>query len=177
MTIGPPFYLDRPLYQYQYESLRWFDHWLKGVDTGMMEEPPIKLFVTGTGEWKTATEWPLPETRWTPFYLHSNGLLSEHEFWPNEGSTTFENSQFNRDSLTFLTPALVENTEVIGPIVLNLYASSTDTEVLWFVSLLDIDLDGNETLLTRGWLRGSQRQVDKKRSKPWQPFHPHTKIA
>ena len=175
MTIGPPIYLDRPLYQYQYESLRWFDHWLKGVHTGIMEEPPIKLFVTGTGEWKAATEWPLPETRWTPFYLHSYNLLSEHEFWPNEGSTTFEDSQFNRDSLTFLSPPLVENTEVIGPIVLNLYASSTDTEVLWFVSLLDIDLEGNETLLTRGWLRGSQRQVDKKRSRPWQPFHPHTR--
>lgn len=175
MTIGPPFYLDRPLYQYQYESLRWFDHWLKGVDTGMMEGPPIKLFVTETGEWKTATEWPLPETRWTPFYLHSNGLLSEHEFWPNEGSTTFEDSHFNRDSLTFLSPPLVENTEVMGPIVLNVYASTTDTEVLWFVSLLDIDLEGHETLLTRGWLRGSQKQVDKKRSKPWQPFHPHTR--
>ena len=175
MTIGPPVYLDRPLYQYQYESLRWFDHWLKGMDTGIMEESPIKFFVTGTGEWKTADEWPLPETRWTPFYLHSNGLLSEHEFWPNEASTTFEDSHFNRDSLTFLSPPLVENTEVIGPIVLNLYASTTDTEVLWFVSLLDIDPEGNETLLTRGWLRGSQRQVDPKKSKPWQPFHPHTK--
>lgn len=175
MTIGPPIYLDRPVYQYAYESLRWFDYWLKGVETGIMEDPPVKLFVVGTGEWKTADEWPLPETRWTPFYLHANGLLSEHEFWLNEGSSTFEDSFFNRDSLTFLTPPLVENTEVIGPIVLNLYASITDTEVLGFVTFLDIDPEGKETLLTRGWLRGSQRRVDPARSKPWQPYHLHTK--
>jgi predicted acyl esterase len=175
MMIGPPIYLDRPLYQYQYESLRWFDYWLKGVDNGIMEEPPIAVFVTGTDEWKTTTEWPLPETRWTPFYLHSGGLLSEHEFWPNEGSSTYEDSLFNRGQLIFMTPPLIENTEVIGPIVLNLYASTTDTEVLWFVSLLDIDRQGNETLLTRGWLRGSQRELDTKRSKPWQPYHSHFK--
>jgi predicted acyl esterase len=175
MAVGPPVYLDRPLFQYAYESLRWFDYWLKGMENGIMEGPPIKLFVVGTGEWKMAAEWPLPETKWTPFYLHSNGLLSEHEFWPDEGSSTFEDSHFNRGSLTFLSPHLVENTEVIGPIVLNLYASSTDTEILWFISFLDIDPEGKETLLTRGWLRGSQRQLDPERSKPWQPFHLHTK--
>jgi len=49
-----------------------------------------------------------------------------------------------------MSPPLIENTEVIGPIVLNLYASTTDTEILWFVSLLDIDTEGKETLLTRG---------------------------
>jgi len=64
-----------------------------------MNEPPIKVFVTGTGEWNTSTEWPLPETCWTPFYLHADGLLSEHEFWPNEGATSFEDSLFQRGSL------------------------------------------------------------------------------
>lgn len=175
MTIGPPIYLDRPLYQYGYESLRWFDYWLKGIETGIMEGPPIKLFIVGTGEWKTASEWPLPETMWTPFYLHANGLLSEHEFWPNEGSSTFENSYINRGSLTFLSPPLVENTEILGPIALNLYASTTDTEILWFISFLDVDPEGKETLLTRGWLRGSQRRIDPGRSKPWHPYHLHTK--
>lgn len=176
MVIGPPIYLDRPVYQYGYESLRWFDYWLKGVDNKIMEDgDPIKLFVVNTGEWKTTTEWPLPETRWTPFYLHANGLLSEHEFWPNEGFTTFEDSPFNRDSLTFISPPLVETTEVIGPMVLNFYASTTDTEVLWFVTFLDIDPTGRETLLTRGWLRGSHRQIDPEKSEPWQPYHPHTR--
>jgi uncharacterized protein len=175
MTIGPPVYLDRPLYQYHYESLRWFDYWMKGIDNGIMAEPPIRLFVMGTGEWKVAEDWPLRETKWTPFYLHADGLLSEHEFWPDERPDTFADSASDHGSLKFFSPPMVENTEVVGPIGLNLYASTTDNEVLFFVSLLEVTANGDETLLTRGWLRGSQRTVDPERSEPWKPFHPHTK--
>jgi predicted acyl esterase len=173
-TVGPPIYLDRPLYQYHYESLRWFDYWLKGIDTKIMEEPPVQVFIDGTGDWKEASDWPLPETRWTPFYLHENGLLSEHEFWPNESPSTFTDSPYSRGSVTFRTPPMVESTEICGPMVLNLYASTTDTDVLWFVSLLEISPNGEERLLTRGWLRGSQRRIDPELSRPWQPYHLHT---
>ena len=174
LTIGPPVYLDRPLYQYAYESLRWFDYWLKGVDTKMLEEPPVNVFIVGTNEWKSADDWPLPGTRWTPFYLHSKGLLSEHEYWPNEGFTTYEDSPFGRGAAMFRTSPMVENTEICGPVALNLYASTTDTEVYFFVSLWHIAESGKETLLTRGWLRGSQRRIDPAKSKPWQPHHLHT---
>jgi len=174
MTIGPPIYLDRPLYQYAYESLRWFDHWLKGIDTGMLEEPNLHLFIVGSNEWKTAEVWPLPETRWTPFYLHADGLLSEHEFWPDDGCSTFEDSLLHHGQVDFKSPPMVENTEICGPIVLNLYGSTTDNEVLWFVSLLHLDQEGHETLLTRGWLRGSQRRLDMGASTPWQPIHLHS---
>jgi uncharacterized protein len=75
--------------------------------------------------------------------------------------------------LEFKTPPMVENTEICGPIVLNLYGSTTDTEILWFISLWHSDADGRETLLTRGWLRGSQRTLDPLKSKPWQPVHLH----
>lgn len=175
LTIGPPIYLDRPCYQYAYESLRWFDHWMKGVNTGVMDEPPVHLFIEGTGEWKTSSTWPVPGTRWTPFYLHSHGLLSEHEFWPNEGHSTYEDSPWSRGELRFWTPPMVEATELCGPVVLNLYGSTTDTDVLWFVSLLHRDAQGHERLLTRGWLRGSQRRLDPDKSKPWRPYHRHDK--
>jgi len=174
LTIGPGIYLDRPFYQYAYEALRWFDYWLKGIDTGIMKEPPIHLFIHNTGEWKSADRWPLTETKWTPFYLHSGGLLSEHEFWPSDDSSTFEDSPYHRGEIEFITPQIVENTEICGPIVLNLYGSTTDTDIFWFVSLWDIKPDGEEELLTRGWLRGSQRKIDPEESKPWQPYHLHT---
>jgi hypothetical protein len=138
-----------------------------------MDEAPVQLFIQNTGEWKAAYEWPLPETVWTEFYLHRDGLLSEHEIWPDETSTTFVDDKGAHGSLTFRTPAMVESTEVCGPLVLNLFASTTDTEVLWFADVFQIDPDGREWLLTKGWLRGSQRRVDPARSKPWQPFHPH----
>lgn len=175
MIIGPPIYLDRPLYQLQHEAVRWFDHWIKGRDTGIMDEPAVRLFIMGTNEWKEASDWPLPETKWTPFYLHEDGLLSEHEYWPNEGSDSFEDSPWMRGYLKYSTPPMVENTEVVGPITLKLYASTTDTEIFWIVSLFEIDPEGNERILTKGWLRGSHGEIDAERSKPWEPFHPHTK--
>lgn len=52
---------------------RWFDSELKGAPNGVLDEPPIKYFTMGENRFKTAYEWPLPETVYTPFYFHSNG--------------------------------------------------------------------------------------------------------
>jgi len=172
MVIGPGIYLDRPLYQYQDESLRWFDYWLNGMDTGVMDEPPIRCFIPPTGEWKSLNDWPPLEARWTTFYLHKDGLLSEHELWPGEGGDSFDESSAEHGSLTYATPPLVENTEVLGPSVLTLYLSTTDTEALLFVTLLLIDRDGKEHELTRGWLRASQRRL-REDSEPWEPVQAH----
>ena len=54
-------------------QLRWFDHWLKGLDTGLLDEPPVKIFVMGENRWRDEREWPLARTRYTPYYLHSGG--------------------------------------------------------------------------------------------------------
>ncbi|HEX7759380.1 MAG TPA: CocE/NonD family hydrolase [Caulobacteraceae bacterium] len=173
LTIGPPYYLDRPVYQYAHESLRFFDYWLKGVDTEIMDEPPISLFIQNTGEWKQAHQWPLPETLWTEFYLHDGGLLSEHELFPSDSSTSFVESASEHGAAEFRTPMMVENTEVCGPLALHFFAKTTDTDVLWFVTVFQVDEQGQERNLTRGWLRGSQRRLDPEKSKPWAPYHPH----
>jgi putative CocE/NonD family hydrolase len=54
-------------------QLRWFDHWLKGIDTGMLNEAPIKLFVMGANVWRDEQEWPLARAVETRYYLHSEG--------------------------------------------------------------------------------------------------------
>jgi putative CocE/NonD family hydrolase len=54
-------------------QLRWFGYWLKGIDTGILEEPPVKIFVMGANHWRDEHEWPLARTRYTPYYLHSDG--------------------------------------------------------------------------------------------------------
>ncbi|MHB8567926.1 MAG: CocE/NonD family hydrolase [Nitrososphaerales archaeon] len=173
MIIGPLAYLDRPLYQLQYESLRWFDYWLKGMDNGIMDEPPIRLFVNESGQWKSVQEWPLPETKWTPFFIHENNLLSEREYWPNEGSDSYFDSPWSRGFLEYHTPALVEETEVIGQPSLTLFASTTDNELLWSIRILEVDKAGNERIASSGWLRGSLRRIDGTSSKPWSPYHPY----
>jgi predicted acyl esterase len=172
MVIGPPIYLDRPLYQYQDESLRWFDYWLKKIDTGVMNEPPIRCFIPPTGEWKSLDDWPPPEARWTTFFLHKKNLLSEHELWPDEGADSFDESSAEHGALTYATPPLVENTEVLGPSVLTMYLSTTDTETLVFATLLLVDREGKEHELTRGWLRASQRRL-RDDSERWEPVPAH----
>jgi hypothetical protein len=168
MVIGPGVYLDRPLYQYQDESLRWFDYWLKGIENGVMDEPPIRCFIPPTGEWKVLDDWPPPGARWTTFFLHAEGVLSEHELWPGEGADSFNESNFEHGAVIYATPPLVENTEVLGPIVLTLYLSTTDTDALLFATLVLIDREGKEHELTRGWLRASQRRLrdDSERGEP-----------
>lgn len=54
-------------------ELRWFDLWLKGIDTGLRDEPPIEIFVMGANVWRSENEWPLARTTFTPLYLHSHG--------------------------------------------------------------------------------------------------------
>jgi uncharacterized protein len=53
--------------------LRWFDYWLKGIDNGVMKEAPVRIFVMGENVWRDENEWPMARTRWTKYYLHSNG--------------------------------------------------------------------------------------------------------
>jgi hypothetical protein len=54
-------------------QLRWFDCYLKGIDTGISEDAPVKIFVMGENVWRDEQEWPLARTRYTPYYLHCEG--------------------------------------------------------------------------------------------------------
>jgi len=68
LDFGPSAYVDLNA-----EDLGWFDYWLKGYDNGIMDEPPIRIFVMGANVWRHEHAWPLARTIFTPYYLHSNG--------------------------------------------------------------------------------------------------------
>jgi uncharacterized protein len=53
--------------------LRWYDHWLKGIDNGVEQDKPVRIFVMGIDEWREEDDWPLPATQFRPYYLHSHG--------------------------------------------------------------------------------------------------------
>ena len=57
-------------------ELRWFDHWLKGVDNGAERRAPVMIFVMGADLWRDEQEWPLARTVWTAYYLHSSGAAN-----------------------------------------------------------------------------------------------------
>ncbi len=59
--------------------LRWFDHWLKGVDNGVGREDPVLVFTMRENEWHREQDWPLPQTRWTRVFLAGNGKASARD--------------------------------------------------------------------------------------------------
>ena len=54
-------------------QLRWYDHWLKGIDNGVRQDAPVRLFVMGANVWREEQGWPLARTQYTRYYLHSRG--------------------------------------------------------------------------------------------------------
>jgi predicted acyl esterase len=54
------------------DQLRFFDYWLRDLDNGVMEEPPVKLAIrTGHGAYhfRYENEWPIARTQWSKLYL------------------------------------------------------------------------------------------------------------
>lgn len=60
-------------------QLEWFDQWLKGKDSPLVSEPPVKIFVMGANQWREESEWPPKDARLRHFYLESNGRANTLE--------------------------------------------------------------------------------------------------
>jgi len=201
MLTGPA-HLERPFHGFHAEILRWHDHWLKGIDTGVMNEPPVKYWVMGANEWRSGSDWPLPETQWTKLYLNSWERLSAQPFTPSSVDDELPPDSFVQmpptqtntvQRLRYMTEPLAEDVLVAGPIVLTLYAAIDQDDTNWIVILKDVGPDPSvqtardgerrvpdnlpERELTRGWLKASNRALDPQRSKPWKPWHKLTREA
>ncbi len=72
-VVGGIDYGPDALIQWSEYLVRWFDHWLKGIDNGVEKDPPVYLFVMGENVWRAEADWPLPQTEWTSYYLASGG--------------------------------------------------------------------------------------------------------
>ncbi len=53
--------------------MRWFDRWLKGIENGIENEKPVRIFVMGSNQWRDEEAWPIPRTRFTKYFIHSGG--------------------------------------------------------------------------------------------------------
>ena len=61
------------------EQHRWFDYWLKGIDNGIMDEPPVNIATLddpGKWSWSSATNWPLRQTETMSFFLSEGASRS-----------------------------------------------------------------------------------------------------
>ena len=150
MLLTGPAHPDRPLRALRGEMLRWYDHWLKGVDTGIMKEPPVTYWVMGANEWRHGADWPLPETQWTKLYLASWERLtaepyiasSVDKYIPPDVFAQMPPTQTNRIAkLRFLTDPLPHDLLVAGPSVLNLFAAIDQDDTNWIIILKDVGPD------------------------------------
>ena len=171
---------DRPWHEHHEIALRWYDHWLKGIDTGIMKEPPINIFVQGRNEWRYEQEWPLARTKWTKFYLNKEGGLSTAAPAGSEKPDAFTTIPWIKPgsqtpSLKYTTEPLKKELEITGPSALYLYAALSNDRANWIIDIKDIAPDGTERVVTKGWLKATHRELDQSKSRPYQPYHPHTR--
>lgn len=165
---------------------RFFDHFLRGLDTGILAEPPIRVEIREDRDTVTAVRgaarWPLPDTLWRTLHLDAaTGALTATEP-PRAAATSFD-SKRGRASFTY---RFDRDTEVVGPMVLTLTVSVVGADDLSlfagirkFRGAREITFQGSfgftGDMVTHGSLLASHRRVDPDLSLPYQPFLPHTR--
>jgi hypothetical protein len=178
LLVKPNWSAERPWREDLELIIRWYDHWLKGVDTGILDEPPIRLFTQGINQWRDLTEWPLPGTEWVKCYLRRwEALAFAPERYQPEPDCFLQQPlhlSTKRDSVTYISPPMPEDVTMIGPAAFNFYASIDTEDTNWIVKLSDVAPDGSENPLAKGYLKASRRALDPSKSKPYAPYHKHT---
>jgi len=183
LLIGPWFHGGKEGCDLLGVQLRWFDYWLKGIQNGIMEEPPVRVFVMGKDEWRFEDGWP-PKSRTMRLYLrrgepnprHSlnDGLLSTKPAAADEEpdrishdpanlvpSVAFRNADIRRAEracLTYTTEPLSKDIELNGNVELLLNASTNAFDVDWFAKLTRVIPEGDSIVISSGVLRASHRR-------------------
>jgi len=151
--------------------LRFFDTYLKGRSVHLEDQPRVRFFATGSNRWYTGSDWPLPTAKKVMYNLagerangaKSKGVLGEGGsakdtlvYDPNKTKigqdtveidqskivTTAKMSDFDDSMLLYRTPAFKASTTLAGPLVANLYVSTTARDATFFVQLFDQAPDG-----------------------------------
>jgi len=157
--------------------LRWFDHWLKGIDNGIMREPPVRYFVMGDNIWRSGSEWPPPEAEPTSCYfssrgaansLYGDGTLDQAKpgrqkadrftydpanpvtdfFFETPGPRDNRPFEARNDVLVFTSEPLPEDMEVTGDIQAEIWASSSARDTDFIVKVTDVHPSGESRNIT-----------------------------
>ncbi|MGW2932360.1 CocE/NonD family hydrolase [Streptomyces sp. NPDC001156] len=181
--------LPGPAIGFLQETLRWWDHWLKGEDTGVMAEPPLRVYISDPhppathydalpGRWVGEPSWPSPNVTRVPYALQGASVpvrspmhtgLDSGGFAPRGDHADLPPDQREEDarSVCFeFEPA--EETWVLGRprVRLRLTCPVPGGQVV--ARLCDVAPDGSSTLVTRGVLNlWARRGPD--RPAPWIP--------
>ncbi|MDX6740634.1 CocE/NonD family hydrolase [Actinocorallia sp. A-T 12471] len=163
------------------DNLAWLAEHLAG-DPPPLKRAPVKIHVTGAGEWREYPEWPPPGKELVT-HLQPGGRLDERHTTPGESSFTYDpadptpsrggplidNSagvvdnrdlEARPDVLAFTGPPLTEALEVIGVPVVELDHSRSNPHADLYVRLCDVDAEGRSHNFSEGFLRLDPAETD-----------------
>jgi len=172
-----------PMYEWRDQAVRWFDYWLKGRDTGVLEDPRVVVYQQHwhppesqsqdiPGEWR-AEAWPPAGLTPTTLYLQPDHRLSAEQtgsgrdelrytastgveagFWWGELLT--DQRPVDAFSLTYDSEVLTEDTAILGLPRVSLRVAADARLADWFVRLSDVAPDGRVTMVTGAGINGAQ---------------------
>jgi uncharacterized protein len=149
----------------RHDQLRWFDHWLKGIDTGIMKEPPIKLLIrTGNGGMKDyafrfENEWPLARTQWTRFYLRPHAKEPSADAMGVEG--TLENKPPGKKASVTYSATGTSHAGVASASSTMLQAGSMHrTGIAFETEPLRADTEVTGPIVLKLWVSSTKKDMD-----------------
>lgn len=160
----------------------FFDHFLRGDDTAVAGTPPVRIEVRDRRQHiaavHTDTQWP--PTRIRPLVLHLDAEHGRLTTASGSGETAVVGH-----ARTFRW-RFETQTDVVGPMRLRVPVSSGRDDLTLFAGIRkfsggrEVFFEGSygftEDIVTRGWLRASQRETDPARGAEWEAFHPYTAL-
>lgn len=153
------------------EELRFFDHWLKGVDNGVMDEPPVTYYTynqTPEASWSQSDAWPLKSEVREAYFLSGQSALSQEKGTslsirsnivapPKSETVTVFTPE---DGVKFETAPLASDTEITGHPTLDLWIQSPAENMDVTAILYDVAPDGSkQTHQFIGRIRASHRAL------------------
>lgn len=173
--VGELTYPESARFAMEAHMLRWFDHYLKGIDNGVQREATVRYYVMGAigepdapgNKWRTAADWPVPAQA-VSYYLHEGSKLDTKVSAREDSSTTFAADPLHPNTIpsrafpgardarpfekqaevrTFTSEVLTEPSEWTGKVRAELYVSSTAKDTDFIVRISDVYPDGRSILL------------------------------
>lgn len=164
-----------------YHFFSWFDKQLKEKNNGYEKTAPVEYYTTGSNQWKTAENWPIPDCKYKNLYLNCNSALtfekpeesgqdtyiydpedpaphlidmSENEL---EVPENYKDVEQRADVLCYTSEILTEPITITGDLAVEFYASSSARDTDWVVRVTDVDECGNSIKLVDGILSARYR--------------------
>ncbi len=168
-------------FDWQADHLAFFDKHLKGIDNDTMSQPPILYYTVGDEEpWHYAADWPLDSQTNPQLRLSAGGELVDGSveagtidykvrndiiFFDNMGRMDRlikkDLAEENAKCITFTTAPLEKDLELSGFAVIELYATSTHSDGIFYAQLEEIKPDGFVRGITEGMLRARSAKLSR----------------